>query len=256
MSFRSQVKRFFHRLGFDISEYDKNACGQNPFLDMQRFVPDREGLVIFDVGANRGQFVETLRLHYGRAQVHSFEPSPATFRQLAETAARLPRSKAWENGMGSVRGSAKLLENSHPTMSSMLELGEQGWGRVEKETTVEIRTVDDFCREHSIDHIGILKTDTQGFDLEALKGARQMMSECRIDLVYSELIFADLYKNLPPFDEFYRYLRENDFALVALYKMNFANHVAGWADALFVNKRLVERISASNTARGSSAGTS
>ena len=142
--------------------------------------------------------------------------------------------------MGATRGPAQLLENVHSTMSSFLELGELGWGKVEKHTDVEIRSVDEFCAEQNIPHIDILKTDTQGFDLEVLKGARQMLLDQHVSLVYSEVNFAELYKGLPPFDEFYRFLRECDYVLVAFYKMHFTQQVAGWADALFVNKRLLD----------------
>ncbi|MEX2170563.1 MAG: FkbM family methyltransferase [Pirellulales bacterium] len=240
MSLRTRVRKFFHSLGYDISAYDRNSCGQNPFLDMGRFVADSQTATIFDVGANAGHFLKNLRLHYPLANVHSFEPSPTTYRQLVETAARYPRTNTWECGMGSIRGPAKLLENAHSTMSSFLELGERGWGKVEKHTAVEIRTVDDLCDEQAISHIDILKTDTQGFDLEVLQGARRMLTGDRIRLIYSEVIFAELYKGIPPFDEFYRFLRECNFVLVGFYKMHFSQQVAGWADALFVNKRLLD----------------
>ena len=66
------------------------------------------------------------------------------------------------------------------------------------------------------------------------------MSENRIGLIYSEVNFADLYKNLPPFDEFFKYMRESQFLLVAIFKMYYIQEVAGWADALFVNKALLD----------------
>ena len=52
--------------------------------------------------------------------------------------------------------------------------------------SVDIVTLDEFCRTKRIDHINYLKIDTEGGDLEVLKGAVGMLTEQRIDLVQVE----------------------------------------------------------------------
>jgi FkbM family methyltransferase len=239
MTFKAIAQHLFHTFGYHLSSYRQERCGTDPLLDMTRFVPDGSDRTIFDVGANRGQFLDRLRLHYPKASVHSFEPSPATFRALAERAANMANTSTWNIALGDSISKSILLENVSSDMSSMLQLGSQGWGRIEKQTEIDVQTVDSFCQQHSISRIDVLKSDTQGYDLQVLKGAQRMMNENRIGLIYSEITFDEIYQNLPPFDEVFRFLREHEFVLAAFYKMEFKRQIVGWTDALFVNKRLL-----------------
>jgi FkbM family methyltransferase len=245
MTLKAIAQHLFHAFGYHISSYRQERCGTDPFLDMTRFVTDDSDRTIFDVGANCGQFLDRLRLCYPKATVYSFEPSPATFRALSGRAAAMANTSTWNIALGDSVGKSVLLENVSSDMSSMLQLGSQGWGRVEKRTEIEVQTVDSFCQQHSISRIDILKSDTQGYDLQVLKGAQRMMKENRIGLIYSEITFDEIYENLPPFDEVFRLLREHGFVLAAFYKMEFKRQIVGWTDALFVNKHLLHAAPAS-----------
>jgi FkbM family methyltransferase len=239
MTFKSLAEQLFHACGYHISRYHHDRCGTNPFLDMRRFVTDGSDRTVFDVGANRGQFLNHLRLHYPKAAVYSFEPSPATFCALSAKTSGMPNTSTWNIALGASAGKSILLENVNSDMSSMLQLGSQGWGRIERQTEIDIHTIDDFCQEQLISRIDILKSDTQGYELEVFKGAQRMMRENRVGLIYSEINFDEIYENLPPFDEIFRFLREQDFVLAAFYKMEFKRQIVGWTDALFVNKQLL-----------------
>jgi hypothetical protein len=100
---------------------------------------------------------------------------------------------------------------------------------------VEITTVDDYCSQHGIDRIDILKSDTEGFDLEVLKGASPLFAQHRIHLVYLEIIFGKHYKNQGRLDEIYGFLAEGGFELVSFYKNYYRNGLAKWTDAPFVD---------------------
>jgi hypothetical protein len=86
-----------------------------------------------------------------------------------------------------------------------------------------------------IDHIDILKSDTQGFDLEVLKGAQGVIGHGRVHLILIEINFAALYCGQPRFDEIYAWLSDRGFRLVSFYNACYMNHRIGWCDALFVN---------------------
>jgi len=232
----SLVRRLFHKFGFDISRFEENQLGRNPFADMERFVADSDSTTIFDVGANVGQSVERFRLHFPLSQIHSFEPSPGAYRELQALAASRSGVTAWNVALGAAPGKAMLNENEYSVMNSMLELGEQGWGCVEKQTEVSLQSIDAFCREQNVDRIDILKSDTQGCDLDVFRGAEQMMRKHRIGLIMCEVNFAELYRGAAPFDAIFRFLLDRDFALVAFYAIHFSRNTAGWTDALFVNK--------------------
>jgi hypothetical protein len=86
----------------------------------------------------------------------------------------------------------------------------------------------------------LLKIDTQGFELEVLKGSIEMLSKNAIGLVYLEIIFSEMYSNLPSLDEIYRYMMQNGFKLVAFYDFYSNNKTADWCDALFYNPSFEE----------------
>jgi FkbM family methyltransferase len=54
------------------------------------------------------------------------------------------------------------------------------------ETPVEVVTLDNFCRQMNISNIRLLKIDTEGFELEVLKGAKDLISRQAIEIVQFE----------------------------------------------------------------------
>ena len=121
-------------------------------------------------------------------------------------------------------------------MSSFLEIGKDGWGSIEHKTTVPVITIDEFCEKQKITKIDVLKIDTQGFELEVLKGAQKSMKENKIGLLYFEVTFIDMYKDLPLFGELYNFAVNNGFELVAIYPIIYKKNLAGWTDVLFKHK--------------------
>ena len=229
------VRHIIRKFGFDIVRFSPDQFGKFPLDDMAKFIHNQRP-VIFDVGANEGQSIHRFRSQFPRCIVHSFEPSATTFQILRQQAARLKDVHLWNYALGSVPGQMTLLENSNSLMSSFLPLSEFGWGKVTKETLVEVRTIDQFCRDEKIEQIDILKSDTQGFDFEVLKGAECTIRARKIGLIYFEIIFSDMYKDLPSFAEVYDFLIRRDFLLVSFYQFFYQKQLASWADALFVHK--------------------
>ena len=55
-----------------------------------------------------------------------------------------------------------------------------------RQIRVDCTTIDRFCSECSIKKIDVLKIDTEGFDLEVLKGATSMLAHKAIKFIYFE----------------------------------------------------------------------
>lgn len=193
--------------------------------------------VVFDVGANTGQSVANFRRLLPDSTLHSFEPGHKAFRELTSSSRGLRNVHLVNAAVGSAPGRLTLIENEFTDMSSFLRPSTAAWGTVVAETEVEVITVDSYCADHGIDRIDLLKIDTQGYELEVLRGADGMLAAGDVGLIYLEVTFIDMYEGLPPFDVLYRFLLDRDFRLVALY--NFHMHwtrIAGWCDALFAHE--------------------
>jgi len=227
-------KGFFHLLGFEI-HYTRKGVGVDAFADM-RTLSGTERPVIFDVGANVGQSIEIFRKRFARPSIHSFEPGRATFEQLQRNTAGLADLQLNNVALGAASGSATLIENERTDMSSILEPGPDSWGEIERRYTVDVTTVDDYCAQRGLERIDILKIDTQGFDLEVLRGAERMMKSGAIGLVFMEIIFSEMYKGLPRFDETFAFLADRRFRLVAFYDFYYQRDRAGWTDGLFIHE--------------------
>jgi FkbM family methyltransferase len=221
-------------MGYSIARVE-GGLGGEPFGDMAYFLPDDRPLV-FDVGANVGQSIRNFRISFRNAQIHSFEPSPSSFKLLKSNAGRFPNVHLWNLALGAAAGQLPLLENTMSEWTSFLPLSNSSRGSVTQQTQVPITTIDNFCQEHGINHVDILKSDTQGYELEVFKGAQQMFSKSAVRLVYCELIFSDLYKNMPSFGQVYDYLTSRGFLLVSFYSIAYEKRLASWTDGLFVHK--------------------
>jgi FkbM family methyltransferase len=236
---KALARRSFKAVGLTVHRY-RGAVGDDPFEDMNRLAPSGRAPLIIDVGANLGQSIVRFKAVFPNAEMHSFEPSPSIYAQLCRNTAHYSGVHLNNCGVGAEATEAMLLENSYSGMSSLLAPGRLGWGEVTQKTPVRIETLDGYCAGHDVGPITILKTDTQGFDFDVLKGSVDLIVHHRIQMVYTEVIFSEMYEGLPHFDEILLFLREHGFRLVSLYNFHFQEGLVSWADALFVDPAFEE----------------
>jgi FkbM family methyltransferase len=152
----------------------------------------RDAKVVFDVGANAGIYSLAALAAQPDAVVHAFEPTP-------EIAGRL-RATAELNHLGNlcVHEVAVLGENSYAALNRCRgDLGDnEGMNFVTESPrdpgAVRVKTVslDQFCQDHSIDQVDLLKLDVQGQEYSALKGAERLIRAGRIGTIFMELNWA------------------------------------------------------------------
>jgi len=237
---RRTIRDLARYCGIEITRYSPDKMGRDAFSDMQRFLTDCNEPIIFDVGANVGQSVSLIKETFPSSCIHSFEPSPTTFRTLNDNCRNIPSFHAWNYGVGSQEAILAFLESERSDMSSFLPPSTFAGCKVDKVTNVPVITLDSFTEKNHVDFIHVLKSDTQGYDFEVFKGASRLMQENRIQLIYFEFIFSDMYKGLPKFHDVFCYLSENNFDLVSFYESHFQGNLVGWTDALLVNRKFRE----------------
>lgn len=169
----------YHFQGDNNSEFQFN--GEKRLL--HDVLSQRPNAVVFDVGANRGNWTqEALRVN-PRATIHCFEPALTTFSQL--TARGFPSSVICNRlALGETPGQVNFFVHTDSRISSIYS------GYIERAADhvehVAITTIDRYCAEKKIDRIDLLKIDAEGHDLAVIKGAREMLSHKRIDFVQFE----------------------------------------------------------------------
>ncbi len=157
---------------------------------------------VLDVGAHHGDFAAQLRMEGYTGLIISFEPVSANFRVLQERSASDPRWRVHQMALGSRRGSAEMRVFGSSTFHSLLDASEYGRerfpGSLELERT-EAAPIEEL--QHILDglvadiaepHI-FLKVDTQGYDLEVIRGLGP--AAARIDALQMELTTRPLYEH-------------------------------------------------------------
>lgn len=150
---------------------------------MQRVLPASK--VVFDVGANVGEWaLEALQVN-PRLVIHCFEPSKATFSRLS--AAALPVTVVLNNvGLGAVAEERTLFvfDEACGANSLYTRMGtETAQG---KQESVTLQTADGYCESAGVERIDFMKLDVEGHELAALTGARGLLRDGRINLVQFE----------------------------------------------------------------------
>jgi FkbM family methyltransferase len=161
---------------------------------LQRFAVD----VVFDVGANAGQFATSLRSAGYAGRIVSFEPLPEPHARLCEQAVRDPLWQVHPRGaLGDRDGevvinvAANSLSSSALPMLPLHEAAAQGSAYVGSECVPLCRLdgiADTYLREGNR---AFLKIDTQGFEWQVLDGAEATLPRCVG--VLCELSFVPLY---------------------------------------------------------------
>lgn len=145
---------------------------------------------IFDVGSNKGQFLElTLQnVNTDEFLIHCFEPGHETFKYFKENAGNDHRVRLNNFGLGRENGAATLHYNTKG--SSLASLTKRNIDHLgisfDQSEKVDILTVDSYCEKHNIDRIHLLKIDVEGHELDVLAGAEKMFRLKSIDIVTFE----------------------------------------------------------------------
>lgn len=145
---------------------------------------------IFDVGSNKGQFLQLARDSIVSAgfSIHCFEPGHDAYERLVASAAEDKRVRLNNIGLGSDVGEAVLyFDAAGSGLASLTKRKLDHFGiEFGGSESVGIATVDQYCLDNDIERINLLKLDIEGHELDALTGAKNMFDKKAIDLVTFE----------------------------------------------------------------------
>lgn len=232
---KKRVKQFVGKLGFTITKNSKASLQDiNPFFAAMSKI-DSENVILIDIGANRGQTIDKMKNIFPDSTVFAFEPSKKCFSYLNKIYKDLKDVILVNAAAGFQSGSLEFNEYSWDAMNSLLK---RAYGSAEIVDTykVEVISIDCFSKENDLPHINFLKTDTEGYELQVLKGATQMLKDNKIQFILVEVFFNENYINQDSFGDIYNFLITNSFNLVRFYDMVTTEEgIASKTDALFYN---------------------
>ena len=206
--------------------------------DLAIVMGDRTAPVCIDVGANVGDFAELLRSSLRTPVVHAFEPAPEPFASLQARFGTLADVKLVNAGLGSEAGQINFNIFDNQTLNSFLPMLASGQGtlggpKLVRSIPVPVYRLDDYAVSAGLTRIDLLKIDTQGYEMQILKGADGLLAAGRVRTVLLELNFVPLYDRQVWAHEVMGLLHERGFCLVDFYEKCRLNPLLGWCTALF-----------------------
>lgn len=179
-----------HRARLDVP----NDLNHNGETSLQRWALELTAagrhFDVIDVGANVGRWSGAMLIAARRAgrlndiQLHAFEPSSYTFALLSEALDGDP-VKLHRAALCEQLGTADLyvIAPGAGTNSLHASPGSETGGATENVATT---TLDFYAHQTGLDHLTLVKIDTEGHDLAVLRGANRLFSEHRISVAQFE----------------------------------------------------------------------
>lgn len=208
-SVRKIVKQAFERK-FHVKVYSTRPHGRDDCNDIAN-----SGMAIrtiLDVGANDGS--SSLKFHAGfpEALIHAFEPVSTTFETLASNVGTIQQIRCHQLAVGESSTTASIYVTQHSTTSSLIRPESSL-----REEVVAVTTVDAFAADQRLPKIDLLKIDTEGYDLNVLRGSRGMFAREAIHFVLVEVGFHRHDSRHVLFDDVRDLLEGSGFSVYGFY---------------------------------------
>lgn len=176
-------------------------------------------LVVLDIGANQGDFSSAILEALPESSIHAYEPSPQVFAVLQRRHEGNDRVICHRKAVGARTGS--LPFELRPDDD---KLGRLVSAASDHTVDVEVTTVDQIRTEENIEMIGLLKTDTEGHEMQVLEGALSSFQKQRILAVMVEVTLGPQTERHVALDKAACLLQSHGFRLHGVYDLGYDRH--------------------------------
>ena len=230
-------------LGINI-DHGIETGGEDRLL--RRLFEKTKGMACFDVGGNVGDYTVAL-LEKGASRVAVFEPAREPFGRLRARFFNEPRVSAFQMALGEKEGVVDFYEAVKESDSVLAtrdaSIAPESMDRFVKHS-VQITTVDAISRE-----LGwlpqFIKIDVEGFELEVLSGARDLIASG--ELVYVQFEFGPHHlKRRQNINDFMAVLSDFDFYRLATHSLrpladgsHYLHNIYAYSNIICVRRGIV-----------------
>lgn len=185
----------------------------------------KKPITVVDVGANLGKYTEYLDKHINLKMSYLFEPIKSCFNKIPKK----EYYKAFNIGIGSKQDEVQFYEaegkESHSSIVNREWLYNKPEYKINKKI-IPIDRLDNIIKEK----VEVLKIDTEGYELETLKGASDLLNESKIDFIQFEyggcfkdnsVKMNDVIDFLKKYDYYIYELKDNNFEKIEWYEDDY-----------------------------------
>ncbi|HOV13179.1 MAG TPA: FkbM family methyltransferase [Spirochaetota bacterium] len=238
----------YRQIGIENCDDEGELSGEKYLLNI--FLVDffsrlnKNNLVIFDVGANIGDYSFQLVSIFPASTIYSFEPNPTTYKNFLSKN-HYSNINIYEMGLGSERSNKKLYSDG--VLSQKATVISDIYKYIHKEVKdiieyeIKIDTIDNFCKDNSIEKINFLKIDTEGLEYEILKGANNIIRNKNIDIIQFEFNSMNVSSRVFLIDFYilldnYLFFRLNSNNLIPMLDYTVDNEIFKFQNIIAINK--------------------
>ncbi len=244
------LKKLFRKLGLRIlkeknylklvknSSYVSGVNSKNRVLDLFFNTIKKQGfkpVTIIDVGAHKGTWTKECMKFFPVAKYYLFEPQQNLCKDIRNNLEGIGNYTIFTTGVGNKNLTANFTlhdrEDSRSFSFSKEEAEERGY----IQTKIPVVRLDDFVKENNLDKPDLIKIDAEGFDLEVLEGAIDILNNTEVILVEAAVMNKRL-KNSAL--SVIKYLDDLDYKLFDITDINrpFNNNVLWLCEFAFIKK--------------------
>ncbi len=211
-------------------DFDLGTSGERHVLELiaaQSPAPQ----VLFDVGANKGEWSRLAGSLMPAATIHAFEVVPETAALLTTALSVLPQARVNDFGLSMEKDEIVIYSHAEigDSSATAFPIGGASASGYSVEHRGRVRRGDEYMRACGIETVDFLKIDVEGMDLHVLKGFGELLRAVKVIQfeygafnIQSRALLKDFFDLLKPFGfkigkvyplgvEFfdYRFTREN-----------------------------------------------
>ena len=230
---KQAIRRTVAHFGYTVRHVGDGhgMTGVDALEDIRIRLGRKSGAVLFDVGANHGDVTAGFLSTFADPRIIAFEPSPGPFANLQALYREHPNVRLENMALADREGPAAFhVTRDYSVNDSLLN---PVWDAHVRDIEVAVQTVDGYCEREGIPAIDLLKIDTQGCDLNVLRGARRMLEERLISLYLVEVMFVPMYEGQPSLVDFLEFADEHRYRLMGLYEQTYVSNRLGYLNACF-----------------------
>jgi len=214
-------------------------------LEILKWLPNNKPITFFDIGANTGNFSESIRGEYQVEKGILVEPTPGLIPVLEKRFADRLVYKIINAAVSDDNGQTDFyLNNDFDVVSSLLKIRNNGDElkhlniKTPVATKIKAFTLNSICNEQQLKSVDLIKIDVQGAEHMVLKGGLETLKKTR--LVFTEFSYRPLYEQSSTFFDLYKIFTDNNFMLINMGNgYTSLNGELLQGDALFINKNMV-----------------
>ena len=255
---RRKLKKLINLFGYDLINLKvrkPHTTSEIIYYLLDIILKKKKKFTMFDVGSNEtAEFCNLIQKNYLfkkndkiASEFYLFEPNKLLIEKLKKNN---KDKKIYNFGLGAIKEEKKFYIHESHVKSSFLKVEQNYFKNINEyqinEEITKIETLDNFCFDNDIEYIDFLKIDTQGYNAKVIEGAKNLIINNKISLIYSEIQLSKTYEISESFYDFEKILKNN----YLLYGIDIGKNLVPVVsrrydtglnlDVFYINKKFIE----------------